>query len=62
MPSEQHIMKILREAEAKYNLREGVLSEIYNAEARVVHKGKRRNIRVDLRDILLTTLKEDDDK
>jgi hypothetical protein len=58
MSSEQHIKKILREAETKFNLREGVLTEIYNAEARVVHKGKRRNIRVDLRNILLEALKE----
>jgi len=62
MTYEKHIRKILREAEAEFNLREGVLSEIYNAEARVVHKGKRRNIRVDLRNILLTAFKEEDDK
>jgi len=62
MSSEQHIKKVLRTAEAKFNLREGVLTEIYNAEARVVHKGKRRNIRVDLRNILITALKEDDKK
>jgi len=62
MSSEQHIKKVLREAEAKFNLREGVLTEIYNAEARVVHKGKRRNIRVDLRNILLTARKGDDKK
>lgn len=62
MTSNQHIRKILRAAEAEFNLREGVLSEIYNAEARVVHKGKRRNIRVDLRNILLTALKEDNNK
>jgi len=60
MSSEQHIKKILREAEAKFHLRKGVLGEIYSAEARVVHKGKRRNIRVDLRNILLTALEEAD--
>ena len=59
MTSKQHIKRILGEAESEFNLREGILTDIYNAEARVVHKGKRRNIRVDLRNILLTGFKED---
>ena len=62
MTSVEHIKRILREAETEFNLREGILYDIYNAEARVVHKGKRRNIRVDLRNILLTAFKEDDNK
>ena len=62
MTSEKHIKKVLREAETEFNLREGILYNIYNAEARVVHKGKRRNIRVDLRNILLTAFKEGNDK
>lgn len=62
MTSERHIKKILSEAESKFNLREGVLTEIYDAEARVVHKGKRRNIRVDLRNILVKALQEKNSK
>lgn len=57
-PSRKEIEKVLREAEAKNSLRQNVLSQIYNAEARVVFKGRRRGITDTLRRITLHALKE----
>lgn len=54
----QEIEKIFREIEASHDIKKGVLSEIYRAEARVVFLGKRRNIQPDLRNIVLNALKE----
>ena len=61
-PSRKEIEKVLREAEAINNLRPNVLSEIYNAEARVVFKGRRRGITSALRRIVLHVAKEDVEK
>ncbi|RLI44265.1 hypothetical protein DRO69_07755 [Candidatus Bathyarchaeota archaeon] len=59
-PSRKEIEKVLREAEITYNLRENVLSEIYNAEARVVFKGRRRGITSTLRRIIINATKEEE--
>ena len=61
-PSRKEIEKVLREAEAINNLRPNVLSEIYNAEARVVFKGRRRGITVALRRIVLHGSKKEAEK
>lgn len=50
--------KIFREIEANRKIKEGTLSEIYKAEARVVFMGKRRNIQPFLRKLVLATLEE----
>ena len=59
-PSRKEIEKVLREAERIYNLKENVLSEIYNAEARVVFKGRRRGITGILRRIIINATKEEE--
>lgn len=61
-PSKQEIEKMLREAEAVCNLKENVLSEIYNAEARVVFMGRRRGITGTLRRIILDARKKEVEK
>ncbi len=48
----QELEKLFREIEKNHNIKLGTLSEIYNAEARVVFLGKRRNIITDLRPIV----------
>jgi hypothetical protein len=58
-PSRKEIEKVLREAERTFNLRENVLSEIYNAEARVVFKGRRRGITGTLRRIIINAIKKE---
>ena len=46
----------LEKAEIEHGLKKGVLSEIYNAEARVVFLGLRRGITKDLRRIIQTAV------
>ena len=58
-PSKQEINKILREAEAVCGLKETVLSEIYDAEARVVFMGRRRGITGTLRMIVIEAVKKE---
>lgn len=55
--SKEEIEKIFRKTELEHNIREGILSEIYSAEARVVFLGKRRNIINSLRKIVQNSLK-----
>ena len=61
-PSKQEIQNILREAETLCNLRENVLSEVYNAEARVVFMGRRRGITGSLRRIIRDAIKKEVEK
>jgi len=56
-PSKEEIEKILRKTELKHDIKEGILSEIYIAEAKVVFLGKRRNIINALRKIVQNSLK-----
>lgn len=57
-PSKEEVERIFRETESKYNIKEGILSQIYIAESKVVFLGKRRNIITALRKIVQNALKD----
>jgi hypothetical protein len=50
--SKREIEETLREMEEKYGIGEGILSEIYDEESRVVFMGVRRNIKKNVRKIV----------
>jgi len=57
-PPAEEIRAGLRKAEQEHDLPEGILWRIYIEEARVVHKGNRRDVFKNLRDFLSEAVKE----
>lgn len=54
--TKKEIERTLKKVEKKYGLRKGILSEIYDEEARVVFLGRRRNILKNIRRIVMDGL------